>query len=210
MYIIIHEPQGKTILTDFPPQPAEDLNHSTYTLPLSPIGQSMADTSDKLNIIHGENIEEIFKKYIADKIIIEAAGGMIFNDENKLLLIFRKGMWDMPKGKLDEGESIEECALREVTEETGLFTLTIEHKLQITYHTYFIGNQLILKPSHWFKMRFTGDEKLTPQSEEDITEIKWVTEEEAMQLLPTMYASVEEMIKSYFLDDSERYYETTY
>jgi hypothetical protein len=59
-------------------------------------------------------------------------------------------------------------------------------------------------------MKFTGYEKLTPQSEEDITEIKWVTEEEAMQLLPTMYASVEEMIKSYFLDDTERYYETTY
>ena len=200
MYIIIHELQGKTILTNLPPQQADELNRSTYTLPLSPIGQYMTDTSDKLNIIQGENIEQLFKKYIADKIIIEAAGGMIFNDENKLLLIFRKGMWDMPKGKLDEGESIEECALREVTEETGLFTLTIEHKLQTTYHTYFIGKELILKPSHWFKMKFTGNEKLTPQMEEDITEIKWVTEEEAMQLLPIMYASVEEMIKSYFLD----------
>jgi len=204
MYIIIHEPLGKTILTDLPPQQADELYHSTYTLSLSPIGQSMTDASDKLNIIHGENMEQLFKKYIADKIIIEAAGGMIFNDENKLLLIFRKGMWDMPKGKLDEGESIEECALREVTEETGLFTLTIEHKLQITYHTYFIGKHLILKPSHWFKMRFTGDEKLTPQSEEDITEIRWVTEEEAMQLIPIMYATVEEMIKSYFLGDTQR------
>ncbi len=199
MYIIIHEPQGKTILTDLPTQDAEQQTESKNSNPLSAIGQTSTYPSDKVNIIYGENIDQLFKKYIADKIIIEAAGGMIFNHENKLLLIFRKGMWDMPKGKLDEGESIEECALREVTEETGLSTLTIEHKIQITYHTYYIGNQLILKPSHWFKMKFSGNEILIPQSEEDITEIKWVNEEEAIQLLPSMYASVEEMVKSYFL-----------
>ena len=201
MYIIIHEPQGKTILTDLPTLDIEEQSDPSNTQQRAAIGQSSAYPSDIVNIIHGENIEQLFKKYIADKIIIEAAGGMIFNQENKLLLIFRKGMWDMPKGKLDEGESIEECALREVTEETGLYSLKIEYKLQITYHTYYIGDQLILKPYHWFKMTFSGDEKLTPQSEEDITEIKWVTEEEAIQLLPTMYASVEEMIKSYFLDN---------
>lgn len=201
MYIIIHEPQGKTIFTDVPAYEGEQVGYSIDTPPYSPIDQSIPYSSDNLKVIHGENVEQLFKKYIADKIIIEAAGGMIFNDENKLLLIFRKGMWDMPKGKLDEGESIEECALREVTEETGLFSLTIDHKLQITYHTYFIGSQLILKPSHWFKMQFNGLEKLIPQSEEDITEIRWVTEEEVVHLLPNMYASVEEMIKSYFLAD---------
>ena len=203
MYIIIHEPEGKTILTNLPTLDAEQQSNSSNTHSIATIGQSSTYPSDKVNIIYGENIEQLFKKYIADKIIIEAAGGMIFNQENKLLLIFRKGMWDMPKGKLDEGESIEECALREVTEETGLSTLTIEHKIQITYHTYYIGNQLILKPSHWFKMKFSGDEKFTPQLEEDITEIKWVNEEEANQLLTTMYASVEEMIKSYFVDTSQ-------
>ena len=64
--------------------------------------------------------EESFKDYTKDKVIIEAAGGLVFNEKNELLMIFRRGFWDLPKGKVDEGETLEQCAVREVQEETGL------------------------------------------------------------------------------------------
>jgi 8-oxo-dGTP pyrophosphatase MutT (NUDIX family) len=142
----------------------------------------------------------LFARFISNKIIIEAAGGMIFNEQNKLLMIFRNGQWDMPKGKLDDGESIEECALREVEEETGLSSLQLKQKLQITYHTYKIGNQQVIKPSHWFMMNFFGNELPTPQTEEGITEIKWIDKSEVSSLLDLMYPSIREMVEKHFLD----------
>jgi len=106
--------------------------------------------------------------------LIKAAGGLVKNEENKILMIFRRGKWDLPKGKLDRNEKIEECALREVEEETGLRNVKLISPLTITYHTYHEGTKHILKESHWFTMSVTGEQKLIPQVEEDIFEIKWI------------------------------------
>ena len=146
------------------------------------------------------NNEQELHQYMQGKMIIEAAGGMVFNEAGELLMMKRRGFWDMPKGKLDEGESIEACAIREVSEETGLHNLTIVKKLQITYHTYLFKGKPALKPSHWYLMSHVGDEELIPQIEEDITEIRWVNKKEARSLVDQAYPSIAEMIECYYIN----------
>jgi 8-oxo-dGTP pyrophosphatase MutT (NUDIX family) len=145
------------------------------------------------------NSEQELQQFMQGKIIIEAAGGMVFNQAGELLMMKRRGFWDMPKGKLDKGETIDACAIREVSEETGLLNLTIVKKLQITYHTYLYKGKPALKPSHWFLMSQTGHEALIPQTEEDITEIRWVNKEEARSLVDQAYPSIAEMIDHYYI-----------
>ena len=108
--------------------------------------------------------------------IITAAGGLVQNNEGAFLLIYRRGFWDLPKGKLDPGESIPECALREVQEETGVLNLSIAHEITQTWHTYKQKNR-ILKKTYWYDM-ITSDVNLTPQLEEDIEEARWVDPQE--------------------------------
>ncbi len=144
------------------------------------------------------SLEEL-DQYSSDKIVIEAAGGLVLNQKGELLLMYRRGIWDMPKGKLDEGETIEACALREVAEETGLHQLALIRKLKTTYHTYTYKGKNALKPSHWFLMEYQGSEVPIPQTEEDITEIRWVNKNEAKELMKEAYASIKEMVEEYFL-----------
>ena len=143
--------------------------------------------------------EQAWQSFLADKLIIEAAGGMVFNPKGELLMMLRRGQWDMPKGKLDEGETIEACAVREVEEETGISNLRLNGKLQTTYHTYSFQGRTVLKPSHWFKMVCTGTEDLVPQTEEDITELRWVDKVEAAVLANKAYPSIKEMVEKYYL-----------
>jgi 8-oxo-dGTP pyrophosphatase MutT (NUDIX family) len=90
-------------------------------------------------------------------------------------MIFRRGKWDLPKGKLDKGEKLEDCAIREVEEETGLKNTKLISPLIVTHHTYHEGSRFILKESHWYTMKVSSEQKLTPQTEEDIFDIKWVS-----------------------------------
>lgn len=143
--------------------------------------------------------EQEWQTFIADKWIIEAAGGMVFNPQGELLMMLRRGQWDMPKGKLDEGETIEACALREVEEETGISNLRLCEKLQTTYHTYAFQGKTVLKPSHWYKMECTGTEELVPQTEEDITELLWANKVKAAELAKKAFPSIREMIEKYYL-----------
>jgi 8-oxo-dGTP pyrophosphatase MutT (NUDIX family) len=143
--------------------------------------------------------EQEWNAYLSEKLIIEAAGGMVFNPKGELLMMQRRGQWDMPKGKLDEGETVEACALREVEEETGISNLKLCGKLQTTYHTYPFQGTTVLKPSHWFKMECTGTEDLVPQTEEDITELRWVNKVEAAALANEAFPSIREMIENYYL-----------
>ena len=201
MYIVIHQPEGQVVLTDQPKEDFDPLKNEFTELHF--INESDVSFDNlKLNgkiIITGNYVDQLFTKFISNKIIIEAAGGMVINSNNQLLMMLRRGQWDMPKGKLDDGESIEECALREVEEETGLATLSLEQKLQITYHTYKIGSQVVIKPSHWYLMKFSGTEIPIPQTEEDITEIRWVNKSQATELLGLMFPSIREMVEKFYL-----------
>ena len=201
MYIIIHEPLGQTILADQEESDLEKFKSTNYATSIEKEEDAdfEVERSIGLRIITGKSVDHLFANFISSKIIIEAAGGMVINDQEKLLMIFRRGQWDMPKGKLDDGESIEECALREVEEETGLHSLRLGKKLQITYHTYSIGSQMVIKPSHWYLMNFIGEEAPIPQTEEDISEIRWVDKTEAATLLELMFPSIREMVEKHFL-----------
>jgi mutator protein MutT len=106
--------------------------------------------------------------------LIKAAGGLVENENGEVLFIFRRGKWDLPKGKLDKGETLEECAVREVKEETGISSLELVRFLLITEHEYEERGIPILKESHWWLMKTKGSQLLIPQREEGITEIKWI------------------------------------
>ena len=145
------------------------------------------------------NTEAEFNNYKMGMEIIEAAGGMVLNTQGDVLMIYRRGFWDLPKGKIDPGESTEICAIREVREETGINRLEIIEKLQVTYHTYTLGNKTILKPSHWFRMIHTDNEKTIPETEEDITEIRWMNQKEVTLILDQSYESISELLSKHYL-----------
>lgn len=127
--------------------------------------------------------------------LIKAAGGLVKNVDGKILLIFRRGKWDLPKGKLDEGETIVECAKREVQEETGLQQLEAGKLIQITYHTYVQFGKHILKESHWYAMKALGREKLIPQTEEGITQIIWAEKSDLDKYYRNTFPTIIEVLK---------------
>lgn len=130
---------------------------------------------------------------------IIAAGGLVFNDADELLMIYRRGKWDLPKGKLDKGESIEQCAVREVQEETGISKLVLDVLIDKTYHQYFDKweNENVLKETWWYKMNVTGKVKLKPQTEEDIEEIIWVNKKTINKYLQNSYPTIVQLIEKY-------------
>lgn len=125
---------------------------------------------------------------------IIAAGGLVTNDNGDLLMIFRRDKWDLPKGKLDEGESIAACAVREVEEETGLKQVILGDSLGITLHTYVEDGVEVQKETHWYKMQAPGIQTLVPQYEEDITKIEWANKTALNDHLQNTYANIADII----------------
>lgn len=124
---------------------------------------------------------------------IDAAGGFVVNSKRGVLMIFRRGFWDLPKGKQDPGETIEQTALREVEEECGVKNLLIESEVFQTFHLYSEGGETIVKASHWFKMS-TNDINLIPQTEEEITIAQWVALPVDGEIMKGAFASIREVI----------------
>ena len=126
---------------------------------------------------------------------IDAGGGVAYNEQGEILMIYRRGKWDLPKGKLDEGETIDECALREVKEETGLKKLTLGPKICDTWHIYMQKKEQILKRTAWYKMAGTATDKLRPQKDEQIMEAKWVKEQNIAPLAAQSYEAVRDVLR---------------
>ncbi|MAZ37246.1 NUDIX domain-containing protein [Salibacteraceae bacterium] len=141
---------------------------------------------------------EHFKTYFK---IVKAAGGLVVNQNEELLAIFRNGKWDLPKGKLEKGEEINECAVREVEEETAVSVSSCsETNFDITYHVYFHKKAFILKSTHWYIMKSkTNVRNLLPQSEEGIDKVEWKSTEEILILFKEVsYRSIYSLIQKYF------------
>ncbi len=143
------------------------------------------------------DLEELRKAFYKKFTIVLAAGGLVMNEKNELLLIFRRGKWDLPKGKLDKGEKMQSCAVREVEEETGLKNISLIQPLQISYHTYHEGTKFILKESHWYSMEVNGQQELIPQAEEDIHEAKWVKPSQLKHYFDKSFPSVVDVLRPF-------------
>lgn len=142
------------------------------------------------------DLDELKRAVQKKFILVQAAGGLVKNGDNKILMIFRKNHWDLPKGKLDKNERLEDCAVREVEEETGLKKVKIEVPLTITYHTYQEGTRQMLKESHWFAMTVDGEQQLTPQTEEDITDIQWLSLDNINSYLQQTFPLITDIFQS--------------
>lgn len=123
-----------------------------------------------------------------------AGGGVVSDPDGNVLMIYRRGKWDLPKGKQDVGESIELCAQREVMEETGLPDVQLGDKICETYHVYTYGTKNLLKITHWFHMKVTRSFPLHPQKEENITEAIWIPEHRLSFYLNQSYEAIKEVL----------------
>lgn len=123
--------------------------------------------------LYGRDAGQLYQDFCTQFTILEAAGGLVFNADGAALLIYRLETWDLPKGKIDPGETPEEAAVREVQEETGLSQVALGPFLQMTYHVYRHSRKgRILKPTYWYEMT-TEETILTPQTEEQIETALW-------------------------------------
>jgi 8-oxo-dGTP pyrophosphatase MutT (NUDIX family) len=147
-------------------------------------------------IIINENFEKLKKAFFKHFKLVQAAGGLVKNKDREILLIFRRGKWDLPKGKLDKNETILDCAIREVKEETGLTKIKAGKAIDITYHTYTEFGKHILKESHWYMMYVKGEEILTPQVEEGITEIRWVKKDDLKSYMNNTFPAIAGLLKN--------------
>lgn len=160
-----------------------------------------ANQTDSAILLHPS--PELFWKemFLPVFIQIPAAGGVVIRNE-KLLFIFRNEKWDLPKGKIDEGETAKEAAIREVAEECGIKDHQIVKELPSTFHIYqspykkTLG-QWILKETFWFEMEYPGSENGTPETSENITEIRWFAKNELNEVLANTYGNLKSVIFRY-------------
>jgi 8-oxo-dGTP pyrophosphatase MutT (NUDIX family) len=145
----------------------DDFEELSYTI-------NLLENSPRLQgvIFYYHDLEMLWADFRAHFKEIDAAGGLVHNENNEYLLIYRKGKWDLPKGKIDEGEAPEQAALREVEEECGVSDLKIGSELAPTYHTYELNGVRILKKTYWYEMT-SAQQEFTPQAEEDIEKAEW-------------------------------------
>jgi 8-oxo-dGTP pyrophosphatase MutT (NUDIX family) len=145
-----------------------------------------------------KDLEELRKAFWKKFLLVKAGGGLVRNGEEKYLFILRRGYWDLPKGKLDRGETIEHCAIREVMEETGIEGVILDGPLLVTYHTYDESGKHILKETHWFRMIAPAPGQLVPQLEEQITELRWADLDGMKELLRNTFPSIKDVVKTLF------------
>jgi 8-oxo-dGTP pyrophosphatase MutT (NUDIX family) len=147
----------------------------------------------RLVVLHDPDVQRLWRDFQACFEPVAAAGGLVFNPQGQLLVFFRRGSWDLPKGKIDPGESAPQAAVREVQEETGLVNLDLGAPAGTTLHTYTMNKKRMLKTTYWFRMR-TADTRLVPQTEEDISEIRWVDPTAWLASGPQLYQSLHDLL----------------
>jgi ADP-ribose pyrophosphatase YjhB (NUDIX family) len=134
-----------------------------------------------------------WESFCSDYKVIYAAGGVVYKND-LLLMIFRNGKWDLPKGKKEFNESNESCAIREVTEECGVNDLNIIRFIRNSYHTYSVNSKKILKITAWFLMDSNYKFKLSPQINEGISQVSWVNKDEIPEKLKNSYNNIIDLL----------------
>lgn len=146
--------------------------------------------------LFSDNLDESLEHFFHDYDFVEAAGGIV-RRKNRILCIKRHGFWDLPKGKMEDGEKPEIAAVREIEEECGVKNATIQELLWITYHTYEFKGKPTIKKTYWFDMSFEGKKDVFPQEEEGITKVKWKKTDRLLSFKSNTYDSILDVIAAY-------------
>jgi ADP-ribose pyrophosphatase YjhB (NUDIX family) len=153
--------------------------------------------SSKTYVLTAANYKKLRKKFKKIYITVDAAGGLVINENGKGLFIFKRGKWDLPKGKLESGESLKEAAVREVEEETSVSNLKIGKRLCKTKHTYRTrSGKRAIKQSYWFLMK-APNQKVTPQTEEDIEAVEWIDPKAFAKKQDDLYTNLVKVLRKY-------------
>ncbi len=159
-----------------------------------------SEIENKEILIYHTSLSNLWNNFKSLFEVKNAGGGLVINANNEILFIKRRGLWDLPKGHQEKNEDIETTAIREVMEECGISNLKIIKPLINTYHTYWLNAKAILKPSHWYLMQYTNNEQGSPQTEEDITEIKWFAKNELEDVYLNTFPSIRDVVTDYYED----------
>ncbi|AUS05815.1 NUDIX hydrolase [Pseudotamlana carrageenivorans] len=182
------------ILTSIVEQETNFKNYLLNTVNLVKVIRKLnSGALQEARLIH-KNPDKLLKKFLKKLPNVVAGGGKVYNADGDILFIYRNDKWDLPKGKAERNESIEETAIREVTEETGVAGLKITKPLDTTYHIFKRNGRYKIKITHWFEMKtsFTGN--LYAQEEEGITKVSWLNHEEAHKALNNSYANIKLLV----------------
>ena len=158
----------------------------------------MQESSVHAGVFFHKDLNQLKDAFFKKFTLVKAAGGFVLNENNEVLMMFRRGKWDLPKGKMDKKESFEECAIRETKEETGLKNINLISSLITTYHTYHEGSRFVLKETKWFIMKVSGEQKLIPQAAEQITKLEWVGKTDLKKYLQNSFPSVNDVLEAGF------------
>lgn len=137
--------------------------------------------------------EKIFEKICGHFTQINAGGGIVTNCNAEYLLIYRNGVWDLPKGKQEDGEKITDTAIREVKEECGIENIELKELICITHHCYRLNDKLMLKHTYWYNMYDRTPEQPVPQQEENIAKAQWIKRTDIAPILEESYPSIKEV-----------------
>ena len=183
--------EKKIVLSQEPQNSPKTLNYDgTHSFEFA-IDLLTTTASQGINIYHND-IDKLWSDFKGFFRNIEAAGGVVRNSDNNTLFIHRLGKWDLPKGKIEIGESRELAAVREVEEECGIFDLQLKDFINSTYHIYTERDgKRVLKTTYWFEMFYAGNSVPVPQTEEGISEVAWKNEEEIENtILPSTFQNI--------------------
>jgi len=175
----------------------QETNFKNYLLETVNIGKVITEIKKShlqaIHLIHNDkdDLLKIFLKLLPN---VVAGGGMVKNKKGEVLFIYRNNKWDLPRGKAERNETIEETSIREVEEETGVKGLTIENPLQTTYHIFKRGGRNRIKITYWYKMQTNYKGKLKPQEKEGITRVEWLNEEQIVVAMKNSYANIKLLV----------------
>lgn len=188
--------QSALVIAEFEPKTHSDYQTIDYEeLELIELFKQTKNKNENQRfLIVDKDYKGIFKRLTAKIRVIKAAGGVVKNGNGEVLFIYRLGKWDLPKGKLDDGETMEIAAVREVEEECGIKVHYRGQKLATTYHLYMIRKELVFKKTNWYEMGVNNSPKLKPQKEEGITKAVWMDKSKFGKVRANTYALIEDLL----------------
>ena len=182
------------ILTSVVEKETNFKNYLLSTVNMAKVIRRLNSTSlSEVRLIH-KNPDKVLKKFLKKLPNVIAGGGKVFNDNGEILFIYRNDKWDLPKGKAERKETIEETSIREVEEETGVKGLEIKKLLDTTYHIFKRNGRYKIKITYWFEMKTSFAGKLFPQENEGITKVEWLNLEQSQMALENSYANIKSLV----------------